>query len=63
MQSEGASSQMMNAAVLQMQTSMKSDRNVEESVDSLVKQLEGRGKKIKIMEEGEEKAELERQQH
>ncbi len=51
MQMEGASNQMMSKVVAQMQNSMKADRNVEESVDILVKKLEGKGKKIKILEE------------
>lgn len=33
---------------------MKSQMNVEESVDSLIKRLEGQGKKVKIIEEEDE---------
>jgi hypothetical protein len=30
------------------------NKNVEESVDDLIKRLEGQGKKVKIIQEGEE---------
>lgn len=43
--------------ITQMQNSMKhqiQNKNVEESVDDLVKRLEGQGKKVKIIEDGEE---------
>ena len=33
---------------------MKSQNHIEENVDSLIKRLEGQGKKVKIIEEDEE---------
>ena len=46
----------MGQMLLQMQNSMKfnSNNKVEESVDDLIKRLEGQGKKVKIIQDGDE---------
>ena len=51
----------MGVAIAAMQNSMKAAKEgyiVEDSVDSLVKKLESQGKKVKIIEEGEEEDEV-----
>ena len=67
LQAQGATGQQMNLAIMQMANSMKQDKIdggfiVEESVDSLIKKLEGQGKKIKIIEEEDDEEERKRKE-
>lgn len=60
MQQQGASSAQMNEAVVAMQSSIKAQKaihSVEDNVDTLLKKLEGQGKKVKILSEEDEEAE------
>lgn len=63
MQSQGATGQQMNIAIQQIQSSMKnqiaSGFIVEDSVDVLIKKLEGQGKRIKILDDNEDEGEEE----
>ena len=57
MSSTGASGQQMNAAIAQMQNSMKAQNMgyvVEEDADTLIRKLEGQGKRVKIINDDEE---------
>jgi hypothetical protein len=61
MKNSGATGNEMSIAMMEMNKKMKvkGQSNVEDSVDALVKKLEGHGKKIKIIEEGEDEDESE----
>lgn len=64
MQQNGATAAQMNNAMSLMQDKMESKKvvdHVDDSVETLMARLEGHGKKVKIMTEEEEAAELERQ--
>ena len=56
LQASGATGKQMSEALLEMQNSMKASHQyrVEDSVDELIKRLEGQGKKVKIIGESEE---------
>lgn len=59
MQSQGMSQSDMNIAIKHMSTHIKENasNHVEESVDDLVKKLEGQGKKVKIISESDDEDE------